>query len=331
MQKRRLGQSLGKALIERDPDLRRKFLSHLMNHKSTMEQLSNKFGKHPDEILECIKVLRGEGTAVAATRLRSSQEVAYYMNLVPDAYNIYRISGQDSKDRYMDFGFVSYPDISGEFSSSGPFHRTMSRLEDQGISRVYVAGGVLEGADIHRNRYENSIPWSVEEQTERAAEAFQRHPGLEFWGISGGRDRSFRREEMVEPLAMLEKKADNFRNLGDLRAEIIYHGIKIRLLRGDATSHPAEIYVHDYVQGIEQHALVDEPHVLLLGRSRDRQCVISFQPGGFREHFARQGMAGAFYVQMRYQDALIREFSISYIHPETLRENGVAFAGTADC
>ena len=46
--------------IEKDDDLRRKFIARLMNHKSTIEQLSDKFEKPKDEIGDYLHYLRAK-------------------------------------------------------------------------------------------------------------------------------------------------------------------------------------------------------------------------------------------------------------------------------
>jgi hypothetical protein len=213
----------------------------------------------------------------------------------------------------------------------------MQNLEDRGVTRVYLAGNLLDCAAIGSCREAGHPEWPIEEQTDLAAQAFSRHPLLEFWGIAGKADQSFLQENEVRPLALLEKKADNFRNLGDLRADVIHHGLRIRLLQGDSTSYPSQIYLHDYIRGVEEHKLIEEPHILLLGQfypycqGKDHGVMI-FEPGGFHEYYARRGASGssgAFHIQVRYQDSAISESYAGYVRPpERLGENGMAFVRT---
>ena len=333
--------------LRKDGEFEQKFISRLKNHKSTIEELSAKLKMPKDDIEGYIRMLREKEIQVTATQSKSTGEVFYYINQLPDAHNVYFISGPDKKDRMMDFGYVSDLHFASVFHLPKSFHESMKSLESYGITRVYISGDLLDGTKIYKGHEVNLLRWGVNEQADIAAEAFAMHPTLEFWGIAGNHDYSFTQQNGVKPLAILEKKADNFKNLGDFMADVVYHGIKIRLLHGGggrayATSYPSQTYLRDHFRGLEREDLMDVPHVLLLGhyhtfyQGKDHGVMV-FQPGSFQdgdnEYCVRRGLtgpAGAFRIQLNYSNAVIKESHVSYIQPAVVaEEKGTAFAKTS--
>jgi predicted phosphodiesterase len=215
----------------------------------------------------------------------------------------------------------------------------MKKFEDMGINRVYVTGDVVDGINVFRGHREYLITDSIEGQTDIAAKSLSQHPKLEFWAISGNHDFSFTKQNGARPLAILEKKIHNFRNLGDLRADIIEDGIKTRLLHGAsgrityATSYPSQVYLRDLFTGFEREDMSSIPHMLLLGhyhrvyQGQDHGIYI-LQPGSFQdpdnEYCLRRGLTGpngAYKVSIVYKSGDIYNFSTEYINPR-LHEKG---------
>ncbi|MCX8175092.1 MAG: metallophosphoesterase family protein [Candidatus Micrarchaeota archaeon] len=344
--KQKPAKESNKALPIEDSEFRKKFISRLMNHRCTAEELSEKYRVPKKEIIACIDALRKDGVRIIATESRQDGGVRYSINIMPDAHNVFLISEQDSKERKMDFGFISDLHFASVFHLPKSFYEAMRRLADRGVKRVYVAGDVHDGTRIYKGHEVNLLGWTVEQQTDIAAEALFKHPDLEFWAIAGNHDYSFTKQNGVKPLAILEKKVDNFKNLGDMMADVVYHGIKIRLLHGGsgrvyATSYPSQTYLRDYFRGLEKTELKDVPHLLLVGhyhtyyQGKDHGIIV-LQPGSFQdgdnEYCLRRGLTGpvgAFHITLRYKDGTINEFYTTYIQPKAAnKERGAAFAKT---
>ena len=335
-----------KLLIHTDNEFRNKFVARLLNHQSTVEQLAEKFKKPPEDIRENLAGLQREHIAILAKQSKGSGNLLYSINIMPEAHNVFFISGKDNKDRTLDFGLASDLHFASVFHLPKSFHEAMSRLEDRGVTRVYVPGDIHDGTKIYKGHEVNLIAHTVEAQTDLAANAFSKHPNLEFWGIAGNHDYSFTQQNGAKPLAILEQKVDNFKNLGDLMADVIYHGIKIRLLHGAsgrvyATSYPSQTYLRDYFRGLEKSELKNTPHIILLGhyhtyyQGKDHGAFV-LQPGSFQdgdnEYCVRRGLtgpAGAFHIQVRYKNGDIYEFNSTYVQPKaSQKEKGSAFSKT---
>lgn len=326
--------------------LRGKVVAHLKNHKSTLGELSKKYKMSADDILSVIDILRKEDVKVVTTQFGNADPL-YYVNVLPDARNVYFISGPDEKRREMDFGAISDIHFASVFHLPKSFHEAMRRLEDKGVRRVYIAGDVIDGTHIYKGHEVNLASWTVDGETDIAAEALSKHPNLDFWAIAGNHDYSFTQQNGIRPLAVLERKIPNFRNLGDFRADVVYHGIKIRLLHGGggrayATSYPSQIYLRDYFRGLEPEEISNAPpHILLLGHFHTYyqgfdHGVLILQAGSFQdgdnEYCARRGLTGptgALHVSLKYANGVIDESTTTYIKPKAAsKEKGVAFAKT---
>ncbi|MFA6328778.1 MAG: metallophosphoesterase family protein [Candidatus Micrarchaeia archaeon] len=335
-----------KPLVMVDEAFRRKLIARLMNHKSTIDSLADNFHKPQDEIIENIRCLQHEKVNILASQSHATGELLYTIDIRPESHNVFFISGPDNKKRVLNFGFASDLHFSSIFHLPESFHEAMKRLEDKGVTRVYVAGDVMDGVKIYSGHHVNLLDHTVEAQTDRAASAFAMHPGMEFWAIAGNHDYSFTKQNGVKPLSILEQKLDNFKNLGDLMADVIYHGIKIRLLHGAsgrtyAVSYPSQTYLRDYFRGLEKEELSKTPHILLIGHyhtfySGKDHGMLVFQPGSFQdgdnEYCVRRGLTGptgAFHIRLVYQNGQIYEHTANYIQPKAAEgEKGAAFSKT---
>ena len=181
--------------LRKEEEFERKFISRLKNHKSTLDELSAKLKMPKDDLEAYIKMLRKKEIQVIATQSKSTGDVFYYINQLPDAHNVYYISGPDKKHRTMDFGYVSDLHFASVFHLPKSFHESMKGLEQNGITRVYISGDLLDGVKIYKGHEVNLTRWGVNEQADMAAEAFSKHPTLEFWGIAGNHDYSFTQAE----------------------------------------------------------------------------------------------------------------------------------------
>lgn len=220
----------------------------------------------------------------------------------------------------------------------------MKATRDAGITKVYVAGDIVDGSQIYKGHLENLVTYSVEKQTDMVAGALSKYPELDFWGIAGNHDYSFTQQNGAKPLAILAAKAPNFKNLGDFQADVIYQGIKIRLLHGAggrayATSYPSQTYLRDYFKGLDREEMPNIPHLMIIGhfhtlyQGKDHGIHI-LQCGSFQdssnEYCIRRGLTGPnglFHVTTEIQQGTILSFNTKYIEPN--REGkGKAFSKT---
>ena len=276
-----------------DMKTKKKLISRLKNDKLTLDKLCEVFKKEPVEMTGLIDELIEDHVDVDIKRKRGSRKDIYHINMLPESGNVYLISDKDKKHRSMNFGIMSDIHFASVFHLPKTFEESMKRTVDEGITKVYVCGDIVDGVNIYRGHLENLVTPSLEGQTDIAAEAFSKFPEIEFWGIAGNHDYSFTKQVGAKPLAIIEAKTDNFKNLGDLRADVIYHGITIRLLHGGggrayATSYPAQTYLRDLFRGSEREEIKNMPHVIGLGHyhtllaMKDHGIYI-VQPGSFQD------------------------------------------------
>jgi len=315
-----------------------KLVSRLQNHKHTIDELAQLFKVDSDEVRNTINHLSDKGIAIhTQTSHQDKSKELYHINILPNIGNVFYISDKDNNNRRMTFGAISDIHFASKYHLPKTFHETMKRFEQTGITRVYVAGDIVDGTHIYKGHLENIITPSIEGQTDIAAEAFAKHPNLEFWGIAGNHDYSFTQQNGAKPLAILESKVDNFKNLGDLRADVVYHGIKIRLLHGAsgrayARSYPSQTYLRDLFGGSEREDISNMPQILIIGHyhtlynSKDHGIHIiqatSFQDGD-NEYCIRKGLTGpngGYRISLKYKDGIINEFDTKYIQPSVQKK-----------
>ena len=308
----------------------KKFVSRLQNHRHSIDELCKLFKAEPEEVQEKINSLTNN---VSLDIRQQNDIITYHINTLPEIGNVFHISDSDKKYRRMDFGAISDLHFASKYHLPKTFDETMNKFKQKGITRVYVAGDIIDGVNIYKGHLENIIATTVDDQTDIAAEALSKHPDLEFWGISGNHDYSFTKQNGVRPLAILERKIDNFKNLGDLRADVVYHGIKIRLVHGGsgrayAKSYPSQTYLRDLFGGMEKEDLKKLPHIILLGHyhtlynGKDHGIHI-IQPTSFQdsdnEYCIRKGLTGpngGYHIMFRYKEGVIDEFNTSFIQPK---------------
>jgi len=161
-----------------------KLIARLKNHKLTLEEITDTFHLDAQEILQTIEELKRQGVPVSLNTDHSGNMV-YHLNVQPQAGNVFVISQKDKKERVMTFGASSDLHFASIFHLPKTFYDAMKRLEDKGVTRVYVAGDIIDGFGIYSGHLENLAESTVERQTDLAAEALAKHPHLEFWGIAG--------------------------------------------------------------------------------------------------------------------------------------------------
>jgi predicted phosphodiesterase len=321
----------------------RKLLTTLRNHKLPMSELTASTGLPEADIQKYIEEFRKIGTTVDITQARDGTDMLYHVNVLPDRDNVFYISGSDGRSNIR---FASSSDwhFGSKFFLPKTWHECMKRAEDSGINKVYVAGDLMDGDHVYSGQIENLSEVGIEDQTDVVAEALIRHPNLEFWGIAGNHDYSFTKQNGAKPLAILEAKVDNFKNLGDLQADVIYKGIRIRLLHGAsgrtyAISYPSQTYLRDYFKGLERRELPEVPHIILLGHyhtlySGKDHGIHVLQSGSFQdgknEYCVRRGLTGPnglFLVELDTRGREIEHFKATYVQPD-MKEKGKEFAKT---
>ena len=321
----------------------RKLLTTLRNHKLKLDELAFQSGLKEDEVLKYLEEFKKYGTDVDISTSHKDDSLLYHVNVLPDRDNVYYISGPEGKSRIR-FAAASDWHFGSKFHLPKTWHECMKRVEDTGVTKVYTAGDIMDGDHVYSGQLENLREVGIEEQTDAVAEALIKHPHLEFWGIAGNHDYSFTKQNGAKPLAILEAKADNFKNLGDLQADVIYKGIRIRLLHGAsgrtyAISYPSQTYLRDYFKGLEREELRNVPHIILLGHyhtlySGKDHGIHILQSGSFQdgknEYCVRRGLTGPnglYVVELDTKGTTIEKFNASYIQPD-VGEKGVEFAKT---
>lgn len=328
-----------------DKNLETKLVARLKNSRMTVSEISDLMHVPETEIMTFLKDLSEKHVSVD-TRLKDG-EFSYQINTNPSNGNVYVISGKDRKHRQLRFGAASDVHFASKYHLPKTFNESMKRLVDAGITKVFLAGDIHDGRDIYHGHNENVVTTSIEGQTDLSAEALSKFPTLEFWGIAGNHDFSFTKRDGSKPLSILEAKIDNFKNLGDLRADVVYHGIKIRLLHGAggrayARSYPTQTYLRDFFTGLDREDLGNVPHVMLVGHyhtyyvGKDHGIIVvqsgSFQDGD-NEYCLRRGLTGpngVSIVDFGYANGVIDEFQTQFIQPPVAkREKGKAFNETS--
>jgi len=325
-----------------------RLISNLKNHKMTMNELKEEFKVSEKTMKNYLKELEDQfiEVDVQKKRGRGRQPLLYHINMLPEVGNEYYISEAPKRRSSMRFGFASDLHIASKYHLPKTLRDSLKRLDEEGIKKVYVAGDIVDGLDIYRGHRENIVTTSIEEQTDLAAELFNEFPNMEFWGIAGNHDYSFTKKDGSKPLAIIESKVDNFKNLGDLRADVVFKGMKIRLLHGGsgrtyARSYPTQVYLRDLFGGSEQKDIRDMPDLLLVGHyhtryhSKDHGIEV-IQPGSFQdgdnEYCIRRGLTGPnglYLVEFDFQDGIIDEIVTRYIQPKTaMSEKGEGFRKT---
>ena len=325
-------------MTSKDYTEKKRFTQYLQNHKASVGELSVKFRVTKKEILEKLKALRESGVEVISNAShKNSRDYFYHVNVLPDRGNIFHLSGPDRRNRTIKYAASSDWHFASKFFLEKSWHEAMKRVEGMGIKRVYVAGDLVDGTRIYKGHLENLTCFGVEDQTDVAAEAISKHPNLEFWAIAGNHDYSFTQQNGTKPMAALESKLDNFKNLGDFRADVIYKGVRFRLLHGGtgrayAKSYPSQTYLRHYFSGLDHHELKEAPKVMILGHFHtlyngfDHGMHI-LQPGSFQdsdnEFCIRRGLTGPtglYAISMQVQNGEIHEFDTRYITPKIARK-----------
>ena len=267
------------------------------------------------------------------------------INVHPDIGNVYDFGGHDGKRHTWSFAYMGDTHVASIFHLPKTTHAALDRLVDLGVKHVFHSGDVIDGRGIYKGHSENIVSGDIEVQTDMAAELFSRYDGkLRFNAISGNHDFSFTQLTGARPLAIIEAKTNNFKNLGDLRADVLVNDLRIRLLHGAggrsyAVSYPSQTYLRDYFKGLDREQMTEIPHFLFLGHfhtkyhSKDHGIEV-FQPGSFQdgdnEYCVRRGLtgpAGLWHLEVTHTGAVIEELKATYIQPvQARKEKGSAFA-----
>jgi len=314
-----------------------RLMKTLRNKKASLSELCLHTGTTTKETRELLRILEERNVDVVRGRRGRSGTETYHINVLPDLGNVYHISDAERKTDSLVFGASSDWHLASKFHLPRTWEDAMKRLVDAGVTHVYVAGDILDGTKIYKGHLENIVSPSLEDQTDLVAEAVSKFPELEFLAIAGNHDYSYTQQVGAKPLAIIEAKTDNFKNLGDLRADVIFKGIRIRLLHGAggrayALSYPSQSYLRDYFRGLERSQLKDIPHLMIVGhyhtvyQSKDHGIIVlqcgSFQDGE-NEYCIRRGLTGPhglFKVDLTVTKGEIEQWKTEYIQPDVVKE-----------
>ena len=322
----------------------RRLLALLKERRLSIDELAIAGHVTPKQAEHFVANLSERG---ARLEIRGKKEPSYHLNVLPQPGNTYTISGA-SPDR-VDFQVAAASDfhIASIFHLPKSLHECLRRTEDAGIDVLLFAGDLMDGMGIYKGHEENLSHHGAERQTDEVARVLNRYPKIQFLGIAGNHDYSITQKAGIKPLAMVEAKTDNFKNLGDMRADVEIHGIRFRLLHGAggrnyARSYPSQTYLRDFFGGLERHQFADVPHVMTIGHyhtlysGKDHGIHIlqagSFQDGD-NEYCVRRGLTGPtglFHLKVSARKGQLEDFCAHYIEPKAARtEKGSAFAKTS--
>jgi len=315
---------------------KKNLISNLKEHKITLEELCRTYNLNEPEVLLLFSELKEQTQVEIHTGQDSKERI--FIKVPPQKENVYLISEPDNKKRKTSFGVCADIHFASKYHLTKAFHEAMKILEDDGINKVYIAGDVLDGINMYKGHLQYLTTPSAEGQTDIAAESLSQHPNMEFWAIAGDHDTSFTKANGVKPLSILESKIDNFRYLGDFKADIIYHGIKIRLLHTESKITP-KTYLKNLFEAYEREEREEMPHIAFIGHhhasvsQENHYDTFTLQPGSFldgsNELFTRRGLKGPnglYKVQLSYQNTKINRFAHEYIQSSIQeQEKGSAF------
>jgi predicted phosphodiesterase len=333
-----------------DAELRSKVVSYLKNHRSTLEDLSEKFQMKPGEVREYMNMLHKEDVNVTSMRSRGGTTL-YHVSQLPAVCNVFNI--EPDKVGVLSFGFASDLHSSSKFYLQNSFHNVMDKLEGRGVSRVYIAGDILEGTHVYNGQETLLQRHSVEDQTDFAADEFAKHPRLNFSGISGNHEIISAKHEKTNALAILQEKADNFKYLGDMIAKVVCDCVQFIMIHGNrayASLYPSHAILKDYFYGLTKKEMArNAPDLMLLGHFHtlyqgiDRGVLV-LQPGSFlvnsnerRDERLHTTAVGAWHVEIEYSNPTTRNPQINrvqttYIRPDpaaTAKDMQISFAESA--
>lgn len=322
---------------------KKRLLKILQERRVTFDTLVESLNSTPDETKSLLESAINSGVKVDM-KSNSDGQLMYHVSVLPERGNRFLISEANGKDQNLRFAAGSDFHFASNYHLPKSWHEDMSRLEDRGTTLVLVAGDIVDGRDIYKGHNENVSTTSVDGQTDIAAKAFQKHKGLMFYGIAGNHDFSFTQRDGIKPLALIEAKAPNFKNVGDLRADLTIDGVTIRLLHGAggrayARSYPSQTYLRDYFGGASQDEMKHLPQIIVLGHYHTLyngfdHGIHILQPGSFQdgdnEYCIRRGLTGPtglFDVSLEHKGSTITEFLPNYLHATSARrEKGLRHA-----
>lgn len=317
--------------------LEQQIVTKLRKDKLTLDDLAEELNLDKDRVQTALNQLGNSG--VSLEQYVSGKKLYYHINVLPDIGNVFFINNDNPNKTFTwTFAYMGDSHVASIFHLPKTMHAYLDQLVDKGVKHVFHSGDVIDGNGIYKGHSENLLTSSVEKQTDMAAEVFGKYDHqLRFWAIAGNHDYSFTQQNGVKPLALIEAKADNFKNLGDMRADVIINGLRLRLLHGAggrayARSYPSQTYLRDYFSGLEREDMLDIPHFLLMGHFHTKyhgkdHGIEVFQPGSFQdgdnEFCIRRGLTGpngAWVITVTHRGGHIDELVSDYIQPGVARK-----------
>lgn len=171
-----------------DEKTKKRLVKNLQNHKLSLEDIIAAFSVEKKDALEMLKTLEVSGIPVDRQRGRRSGATLYHISTMPNVGNVFYINGPTSRLQTDTFAVSADWHIASKYHLPKSWHEAMKRTEDSGIRRVWAAGDIMDGIKVYRGHLENLLAFTVEDQTDMVAEALEKHPNLEFWGVAGNHD-----------------------------------------------------------------------------------------------------------------------------------------------
>jgi len=307
--------------LEVPKDLDRKVIKLLRDFKLSAKELASRTGASHGSVKRVLDCLQDQHYAITSDGKGVSRK--FYLQGGNDQDNRIVLSKAHTDLRNYRLGVGSDVHV-GSISHLGHgWRRWCDSLAEEGITEVFLCGDMVDGYKVYPGHLNNLREWSVEGQTDLAAEGMRPYEGvLEFRSISGNHDYSYTKASGVKPLDMIAAKCDNFKNDGDFKADWIIGGAKFRGIHGAggraySFSYSAEVYLRNVIDGSSD--LSEIPDSVWIGHYHksgwfQKAGVHVLYPGNFQgqnEYLVRKGLSGphgGFIVDMDIQNGDIKKF-----------------------
>ncbi|HLD89374.1 MAG TPA: metallophosphoesterase [Candidatus Nanoarchaeia archaeon] len=232
--------------------LEAKVIDILKEKKLTVSEIAQEISTKEESIDKIIKTLREKHYSVVVDV--ADNAVKYYMRTSNDNENSYIIGKPSNKLIEYKCGLTGdWHAGCVQFDGSG-LEKYLKECVQRGVKDVFVAGDLVDGYKVYRGQLNNLVAWKIDDQVAIVADVLNRFPDLHFYAIGGNHDYSFEQHNGANPLALLETKIKNFTNLGNYKADVIIHGVFMRVLHGDggaayAKSYPGQKYLRSLMGG----------------------------------------------------------------------------------
>jgi len=305
-------------------DLETRVIKLLKQRRWTKKELATTLEIPQTKILAILRILDKKGVDIS--KFGKGKDKEFYLSTSPESSQPQYVvlSGVKSSPQKIKFALTSDWHVGSIQHNRSGLEDCIQRAVDEGAKFVLHAGDVHDGYKVYRGQLNNLTVWRAEDQTDLSADIIDRFP-IPVYGIAGNHDYSYTKLAGIRPTKLLASKTDNFKDLGDARADLVIGGIELRLLHGAggnayAISYPAQKYLRNIARG-DPSAI---PEMLGLGhyhtntQFESHDCVVihpgNFQgPNEFTERRGLLGPMGLYVVELTTQDGTILNYKTKFL------------------